>query len=108
MFRPMMRVGGLSALAVATALMAGAPARADGIVTIIQKGNAGVTARLDGSFGCRVDSRAAASDMEISDRCTFGASDGPHTLELTFDNGTSQTQAITVTPNGYTLALPAK
>ena len=87
-------------------LLSSAPALADGIVTIIDKGPGGVIARIDGAFGCRVESRTGNADMEISDRCTFGATDGTHTLVLDFDSGPSQTQTITVTRSGYTVTVP--
>ena len=100
-----MRWLGILALAI-KALTAG-PALANGTVTIVDGDNSsvGLTVRIDGEFGCRVEPRDPY-DTDFSRRCSFEATEGSHKLELDFDGGASHTMSITVTSEGLKLILP--
>ena len=94
-------------LTLAIAALTTGPVLANGTVTIVDGDNspAGLTARIDGEFGCRVEPRDPY-DTEWSRRCSFDTTEGIHKLELDFDSGSSHTMSITVTSEGLKLVLP--
>lgn len=99
---------GLRAVIVASVILsAGAsPCLADAIVTVVNKSNFGVTINVDGAYGCRAESAAAApKDVDNPNTCTFGAALGTHALELHFDNGNTVQKSLDVPAKGYVLTL---
>jgi len=101
-----MRVGAFLAVGVVAAVASQCPAYADAIVRIVNASNFAVTVRIDGSFGCRAQSKAAAStDEDSANRCTFGATTGDHVLELDFDGGKSSSRPVNIPASGYSLTL---
>lgn len=82
------------------------PAQADAIIAVTNKADHSVTVRMDGSFGCRAQSLTSpTADVDHTDRCSFGAGIGSHSLELHFDDGKTVTKVITVAPSGYSLIV---
>jgi hypothetical protein len=101
-----MRAGAQFAFAFALAAAAASPACADAIVKIVNKANTSVTVRVDGSFGCRAQSKATApADVDMSEECTFGTTTGVHTLEVEFDGKNTFSKSIDVPATGYSLTL---
>jgi hypothetical protein len=101
-----MRVGAPVAFGIVlTAALAG-PASADAIIRILNTSNSPVTVRIDGAFGCRAQSKAAAPpDMDMVNQCSFGTSTGNHVVEFHFDNGKDSVRSVAVPQTGYAVTL---
>jgi hypothetical protein len=101
-----MRAGPAVAIGYVLAIAVASPACADAIISVVNNAKSGATVRVDGAFGCRTESRATApTDMEVQDRCTFGATLGNHLLEIQFDDGKKTSMPVAVPQSGYALTL---
>jgi hypothetical protein len=101
-----MRVGASVAFGIVLAAAVAGPANADAIVRIVNTSNSPVTVRIDGAFGCRAQSKAAAPpDMDMVNQCSFGTSTGNHTFEFHFDNGKDFVRSVTIPQTGYAVTL---
>jgi hypothetical protein len=102
-----MRVGALVTFGLVAGLAATQAALADGIVRIVNASDSAVTVRMDGTYGCRAPAKLAApSDIDMPNQCSFGATNGNHTLEFDYDNGKSAKKAVSIGASGVTLTLP--